>query len=145
MEISHTSVSTMKADSREFLAPPVRPCRHLSPFVSRTRNPSGEPGRTTISAIEGSLPIAPEGRQPDVLAGLVVELLPVVAAPALGSSYTDPARRPVHGAGGVRGLDEVSMSTGVVLYRSVQSTGRRRRTMASMCEPRFGISIQGRG
>ena len=80
------------------------------------RNPSGEPWRMTISAIEGSLPIAPEGPQPDVLAGLVAELLPVVAAPALGSSDTDPARRPVHGAGVARGLDEGLDEHRVVLY-----------------------------
>ena len=107
---------------------PGASCPPLSPFVTICLphpNPSGEPWRTTISGIEGSLPIAPEGPQPDVLAGLIAELLPVVAAPALSSSYTDPARRPVHGAGVARGLDEGLDEHRVVLYRSVQSTGRR--------------------
>ena len=48
-----------------------------------------------ILAIEGSFPIFSEGPEPDVLLGLVVVLLPVVAPATLGGSDVGPAQCPV--------------------------------------------------
>ena len=39
---------------------------------------------------------------------------------------------------------KISMSTGVTLQRSVQSPGSCRRVADKLCEPRFGITIQGK-
>ena len=97
-----------------------------------------------IFAIECALPIASEGPEPDVLAGIVEELVPVIAPPALSGSDVDPAVGPVDGAGVAGPFDERFDEHGCGGNRSVQSAGRRRRTMARMCEPRFGISTHGR-
>ena len=59
-----------------------------------------------ILAIEGSFPVFSQGPEPYVLAGLVVELVPVVSAAPLGGADMDPARCLVDGAGVARGLDE---------------------------------------
>ena len=52
-----------------------------------------------ILAIEGALPIPSEGPKPDILAGFVVVLVPVVASAALGGSDMDPARGPIEAIG----------------------------------------------
>ena len=59
-----------------------------------------------ILPIEGSFPIFSEGPEPDVLARLVEQLVPVVAPASLGGSDMEPARSPVDGAGVARDLDE---------------------------------------
>ena len=59
-----------------------------------------------ILAIEGAFPILSEGSEPDVLPGLVVLLMAIIAPAPLSRSDTGPARRPVDGAGVARGLDE---------------------------------------
>ncbi len=65
----------------------------LAGLLTRTVHPEG------VLAVERSLPIPSERTEPDVLAGLVVELVPVVAPAPLGGPNVDPARRLVDGAG----------------------------------------------
>ena len=48
-------------------------------------------GGRVISTIEGSLPIHSQGPQPNVLPGLVEQLVPVVAPASLGGSDADPS------------------------------------------------------
>ena len=57
-------------------------------------------------AVEDALPIPLERPEPDVLSGLVVELIAVVAPSSLGGPDVSPTRSPVDSAGVARGLDE---------------------------------------
>ena len=62
--------------------------------------------RGGILPIEGAPPISSEGPEPDVLAGFVVELAPVVATAPLGGPDMDPAGGPVDRSGIARCFDE---------------------------------------
>ena len=78
-----------------------RQCRRKRSVGPCWPDPSG-----SIPAIEGSLPIASERPEPEVLAGLVAELVAIVAPAALGGCDVNPARGSMDGAGVARGLDE---------------------------------------
>ena len=80
--------------------------------------------RTTILAIESSLPIASEGSGPDIFTDFVAELFSVVAPASLGGPDMDPDRYPIDGAGVARRFDEGLDEHGrdIVSPGSVQGT-----------------------
>ena len=97
-----------------------------------------------ISPVESAPPVLPQGSESDILLRLVPPGASVVSAPSLGGSDEGPAGR-LYKAPVERGVStKVLMSTGVVLWRSVQSSGSCRPTSERMCEPRLGIVIQGK-